>query len=435
MAPPKIAIPPKETILSLADECESRAAIARRIGVKPSTFTNRLNIEGWAEEVDQRLANSRQVEVKPEEEEKAGRFDHDDGSATVISAVQTGDPLDAAELLRAHKIDPAEWRIVRQRANAWNAMTSDKKHGDNRVVTMHQLRVDLVPVRLLVHVPDPSDWSPPPKPKRARRRKHEPKRNVVIGDHHAPHHDKTFHSLFLRYLEDEQPHEIDVNGDLCDFATISRHREREGFAQPVNEGLRAGFGILRDYREVCPDALIRFKRGNHDERLLYAMIDNVRELHKVAPAEEELPALDLRRLLHLDALHVEYIDEEWDRAKTLASPRLSVRHGYTTSKNSTEQMLSKLASSTIQGHTHRISVRYRTEHSEDPDTPTETRMAAEAGCACEIRDGLGYVAGGEPDWQQGALLNYVWPDGDFLTQPIIYVPGRLLTPGGRRYDA
>jgi hypothetical protein len=429
-------MPPRETatahltpglVLDTALRSESMADLSKKLGLKTTRsiydWLTRHGIE--RDEVKRRFGSA----------QEPGFTSNDDGSAVIVSAAQTNDPPTIEDLLRAHKLDPAEWRVVRQRVNAWNAMTSDKAHGDNRVVTMHQLRIELVPTELLLQVPDPGDWTPPPAPKQRRRDADEPRRTVVVGDHHAPHQDRIFHALFLLYLADEKPDVIDVNGDLGDWATVSRHRERKGFSQGANEVLRESYRILRDYRHACPNARIRLKRGNHDERLLYAMIDNVRELHEIKPAEEELPALDFRRLLHLDELHVDYIDVEWDRAKTPLGQRLSARHGFSTSKNATDVMLTKLAGSTIQGHTHRLELRFRTSHTGDEEIPTETRMAAQGGCACEIKDGLGYVPGGEPDWQQGALLNYVWDGGDFLTQPIVYVPGRLLAPNGRRYEA
>lgn len=370
--------------------------------------------EAWAEE-------------RADGPEPSGVKTKDSGGKAVISdpSLEPAAPWKPEELLEAHGLDPEEWEITRVRGNRWG------EPGE----PLHQLRVDVVPKRAMIRPVDPNSWTPPPAPKPVKPKKGEPKRHITIGDHHAPHHDKTFHALFLRYLADIEPHEIDVNGDLFDFATISRHRQRDGYAQSVNDCLQGGFEILRDYRHVAPNAWILLKRGNHCERLLHMILDNARELHHITPADEEIPALDLRRLIHLDELHVEYVDEEWDRAKTQPSRKLSVRHGYATSKSATDQMLAKLAGSTIQGHTHRLSLRFRTEHTENPDEPTITRMGAEAGCAAEIHEGLGYINGGEPDWQQGALLTHIWEDGDFLTQPIVYVPGRLLAPGGKRYSA
>lgn len=420
--------------LASGDDVRSLSALARRMGVNERTFRGRLSQEPGRRAVIMARLND---QVATSNGDDAQRIEGEDGSVTLISTARPAEetPWTPEELLELHGMEPAEWRVKQARPNAWNAMTSDKATGDNRIVTMHQLRLEVVPVSLLLQVPDPNDWTPPPKP-RPQRTNGGPRKTFVISDHHAPHHDKTFHALVLDYLADEQPDEIDLNGDLGDFATISRHRPREGYAAAVNECLRAMFGILRDYRHVCPNARIRFKRGNHDERLQYMIIDNARELHRITPADDEIPALDFRRLLHLDELGVEYIDEEWDRAKTKLSPKLHARHGFSTAKNAPDVMLSKLAGSTVQGHTHRASITLRTEHdTEDVEEPITVRMAMQGGCACEIPGGLGYIPGGEPDWQNACALFTIYSDGDFHASLGIYVPGRFLAPNGKRYVA
>lgn len=324
-------------------------------------------------------------------------------------------------LLERVGLNPEEWRITSVKARGG--------HWGNPEVPSSQLRLEVTvaPLALPFRFPDPADWKPLPKPKA--RKKTKVHTAVVIGDHHAPHHDKTFHALFCQWLTEDQPDLIEVNGDLLDFSDISRHRPREGWNQSVNECLQGGYDILRDYREACPDSVIRLKRGNHDERLHHALIDNVKQLHKVTAPGEEVAALSLQRLLHLDHLHVEYVDEEWDRAKTRIGKRLTALHGATTSKNASDQMLSKLSGSTLQGHSHRLSLQYRTTH--HTDEGPETRLAGECGCACEISDGLGYAL--EPNWAQGAMLVKTWPDDDFTCAPIVYLPGRLLLPDGRRF--
>lgn len=430
MAPRTLPIPSLEELLQIAPRHKSLAGIARQIGCKPDSFVTRLRIDGISDEVKAALENGHRGTDGGIPE---GANPQPDGSIILVSTPTPNTTETPESLLERHGVNIDDWVIARVKANCWDAMTSDKASGDNRVVTMRQLTVQVVPKEGLIQIPDPGDWAPPKPPKLRKATADKPLVGVVISDHHAPHQDPTFHALFLEYLRDIQPDLIDINGDLLDFSTISRHREREGYAQPVNDCLRAGFGILRDYRHTVPKATIRLKRGNHDERLLYTIIDNNRELHRIAPAGEKVPALDLRRLLHLDELGIEYIDEEWDQAKTRLSHKLTARHGFSTAKNAGEQMLDKLAGSTIQGHTHRLSMTLRTEHTGDPEEPIRVRMALEGGCACVIPGGLGYVPGGEPNWQNACAAFRIWPDGDYLAAPGIYIPGRFLAPNGKRY--
>ena len=343
------------------------------------------------------------------------------GESVGTQTVTVNGPLASSwteeELLREHGFDPDEYVLERGRVNRYG----------NPEEPNYQLRFDFVPKRFVIELrpPDPDRWK---APKTRKPTPSKPLKAVVISDHHAPYHEKTFHRLFLDYLADEQPDIIDVNGDLLDFSTISRHKERESFTSPVNDCLQAGYEILADYRSICPEATIRYKRGNHSERLRAYLMDNARALHNITAAGEELPALSLQRLLRLDELKVEYIDEEWEQAKTKLSQKLTVRHGFTTSKNGATAILDRLSGSTVQGHDHRAWMAHRTEH-EDGDL--RVRMAMSTGCACEIPGGLGYSV--DPDWANAFGAFEVYPDGDFHASFGIYVSGRLLAPNSKRY--
>ena len=351
-------------------------------------------------------------------------------------------------LLRSHGLEPEKWRIARVRANRWG------DEDDPKV----QLRVDVEPIEPPFILPSPDDWKPIPQRKRPKRDPHDPETILVIGDHHAPHHSKPFHRCVVEFLRDEfeagRIDRIEVNGDLIDASGpagggLTRHEvvPGSGYDSSLNEGLDAAFSILRDYRDACPDfpsadgtggVRLILKRGNHDERIEKALLSNgVAALYRVRPAkrddEEEIPALSLRRLLHLDLLGAEYIDEIWDRAESRINHRLTTVHGYTTSRAAGKVMLDSLSGSSLQGHTHRLSLTYRT--TKHPSGP-EVRVAGEIGCAAEIEDGLGYTKAAAPDWQQGAMLVKVWPEtGDFTLAPLIFLPNpdRLLIPDGRRY--
>jgi hypothetical protein len=339
-------------------------------------------------------------------------------SITVDGALPTSWTPEA--LLREHGLDPEEWVIARIRVNRWDDPDSPK----------HQLRFDVVPRSAVIEIqpPDPSKWK---APKLRKPTNSKPKTVVVVSDHHAPFEDRDLHSCFLQYLRDEEPDEGIVNGDLLDFHTISRHRSRDGFAAPANECLQAGYNILADYRTASPKTRWTLKKGNHCQRLEDSIVDNVCGLHRLTIPGDDVPALSFRRLLRLDELGIDYVDADWDMAKVRVSSKLSVRHGPATGKAATQRLLDKFSMSVIQGHTHRLSLTFRTEHSDDEDVPTSTRMGAEGGCMCQVHEGLGYTD--SPDWNQGFLTAHVWPNDDFHTLPGIYVPGRLLAPNGRRY--
>ena len=358
--------------------------------------------------------------------ERPGVISHDDGTASVISEADLPKTWTPEQILKEARVDPKEHVVQRVRINRWGSEEDPK----------YQVRVDVIPKKALIHIPDPGQWKAP-KPRKNAKRKQGRELGIVCGDHHAPHHDPVLHKLFLEVLADTKPDFIEINGDLLDFSTISRHRESVSgnYNESINECLQAGFEILADYRAAAPNARIRLKRGNHDERLHYAVIDQVPGLKNITAADEQTPALSLANLLHLDRLHIEYVDEEWSLAKTRITPKLTVRHGTSTAKNAPEEMLSKLAHSSIQGHTHRLSWRARTEWDDASEhEPFTVRGAFEHGTMATLQGGLGYVPGGEPQWQNGFLMVHTWPDGRFTVAPAVYVPGCLLMPDGDRYE-
>jgi len=333
-------------------------------------------------------------------------------------------------LLEAHGMDPSAWVVTNVKAvgNQWG----DREDPNEQVKLVCSAR----PVRIgpLIRPPDLTDWKPIPKPKPRKKGKgNDPLRAVVISDHHAPRNEKTFHRLFVQWLRDHQPDIIHVNGDLLDFPSVSRHRTEDDFNHDVNECLAAGYRILRDYRDACPNASISYLRGNHSERLRHYLHDNAPELKDVRPGgdPDEIPWHNLRRLLWLDELHVDYTDEPWEQAKKTLGRRLTARHGFSTSPNAGKIILDKLSGSTIQGHDHRFWMQLRTRHTGDVDDPIEVRLAMSVGCACEIPGGLNYVNGGEPDWQNAAAAVDIYADDDFYCSPILYVPGRMLCREGR----
>lgn len=389
--------------LIAADPSLSRRAAARAVGINEST----LRLRG---------VRGGQPASEPE---AVGLQDFGDGSATVSSDPADAHPWTPTSLLEAHGLVVDEWEIVSVRVNRWGDVEDPKQ----------QLRVNAIRKDSLLQVPDLTDWTPLDPPLNPDYGDHS---LVIAGDQHAPHHDKGLHRAFLGFLADEKPDIGILLGDTGDFSTISRHRTSAGFAQTVNQVNDAAVHLLQDYRESSPGTKWILLRGNHDDRLEYALQDHNPELYQVRPGQistaEETPALNLRRLWHLDALGIELVDEEWRRAHYAITGSLTARHGYLVSENTGQQMLNKHSNSQVQGHSHRLRFTYRTKHD-----PLDVRVAVEAGTMAEIQDGLGYED--EPNWQQGFITGYSWEDGDFALAPAVYVHGKILLPDGRRYGS
>lgn len=397
-------------VLAATSDPENQATVAseaRRLGVSRTTL--RDSITRFEREATRREAPG--VEADP------------DGALTITSPPETigGVALTEEGLMRHYGLDPAEHEIVRKRLNFWGSDAAPN----------FQLRLDAIPKSLLV-LPEtrgPEDWLPAPQPAV---REDGGRRIVIVTDYHAPLHARGLHQTSLQFMADFEPSLLLNLGDLADFTSVSQHRPRPRMVQHVNDCIVEGGSILRDQRRVLPDAEMVLLPGNHDDRIQHAIIDNNRNLLGVRGFSDEYDALDLRRLWDLDPIHVNMIDEDWDRAKFHVNDKLSAIHGKNTTKTAGEAMLNKLVRSVVQGHSHRMRFTYRTQH-DDPVNDIRTRVAVECGTMAQLSESLGY--GDEENWQQGFVYGTVWPDGQFALSPAMFVANTLLLPDGTRYKA
>lgn len=341
---------------------------------------------------------------------------HDDGSATVNSDPTTQPIWTPESILEAHGMNPAEWIVVRARGNRWGDVENP----------YHQLRVDAVPVSALV-VPA-QEWAGEMAAPRVDYDLGE-ESLIFVADHHVPHFDSGLHSCIQQFLHDERPQRGYLLGDIMDFTSFSRHRPRSGWIEDVNVAIQSAHDLLREYREASPQTVWRMLRGNHDDRLEHKLIDQqVGPVDGIRAADDMVPALSLRRLLGLDGLAIELVDEDWDTAQLEVTPTLTAMHGEYLGPNAGRKTLDKHTRSQIYGHGHKAEMIFRTRHD-----PIDTRVAVQCPTAADISGGLGYER--HPDWQQGIVTGYVWEDGDFALAINPYVSGKLLMPDGRRYFA
>jgi hypothetical protein len=94
---------------------------------------------------------------------------------------------------------------------------------------------------------------------------HIPKANrniLVIGDLHIPYHNDEAIFAALEYGAEHNVDTIIINGDLLDFALISRH-EKDLRKRSVGYEIAAAKIFLEGLRNMFPKALIINKNGNH----------------------------------------------------------------------------------------------------------------------------------------------------------------------------
>lgn len=344
--------------------------------------------------------------------------------AVFVSEAKRGlQPKDVEALLAERNIDLGEWEVDRLVVNEWESMTT----GDDGpvVVPLRQLKCHLkrrVPLEWVFPAVEVRERKPP-KPVSSSK----PRLVWVAGDQQAPYHDPELHAAVCRWLADVQPDEGVLVGDTCDFPTISRHGDNPNWSAPVQECLNAGYRLLSDYRDMAPTMPLRKLRGNHDWRMESELLARAERMFGIRPAdipgEEQGPhALSLRRLLHLDALHIELCGQEgdhWKFGQVTLAPNLVVRHDGPPPKNR------RVKADVISGHDHRQSIVHTTEW--DDDEPV-TRTLMRVGTLARLGGGLGYAT--DPDWQQGMGTVAIHPDGSRMFELAAWRGGRLHWRGG-----
>ena len=335
------------------------------------------------------------------------------------------------ELIRGAGMDPDEWLVTNVTLNKWEGMTSpqwDEAAGEkrNQKMPLNQWKVTLARKPHLI-LAAPAIPHPPLKRKPLRLTLDKPELILVEGDHQIPYNCKPLHVARLYMLEElAKRHNLveqDFLGDTLDLPTISAHRDHPAAMAAVNECIQGGYNVLRDNVDAAPNIRRRKLKGNHDWRIEAELLGRAERMYGIRPATrgevEELPALSLQRLLHLDALGVELVEDPrgWQHAEIELVPGMAglvVRHGWLTSANSAAKSLAKRGRSMIVGHTHRPEHHFVW----DPSAELE-RQAVTAGTMSEVRGGGSkqYPHFVPLDtWLQGFITVTRWPDGRFAIE-------------------
>lgn len=326
-------------------------------------------------------------------------------------------------MLRERGLDPTEWVVTQCKANEWDAMTSDKKTGDNRVIRMKQWTIILKPAphRVLimpaVHIPvvKRTRVGPPASEK--------PETIVVEGDHQIPYHDPKLHIASIEMLKDlAKKHRLSEQvylGDTGDYSTISRHPDHPAASATPNECIQGSYNVLREKREAAPNIRVRKLKGNHDWRIEGEQLARSERMYGLSPAthwedkEQEIPALHLNRLLHLPQLGVELVEDPrgWQHAEVElvdGQRGLVVRHGWLTGAKTAAASVQKRGRSIIVGHIHRREMAFVWDASMQCE-----RVGCVAGTMSLCRDERFPHFTTLDNWLAGCVIVTRWPDGAF----------------------
>ena len=194
---------------------------------------------------------------------------------------------------------------------------------------------------------------------------------LIISDLHFPYQDNKAIESALNYGLDKKANCILINGDLIDFATISRH-EKDWRMRTVNEEFNAVRQFLVSLRKAFPNAKIVYKHGNHDERW-------EKYLYVKAPELFDVSDFQLEVLLKLGELKIETVKDK----RPIKIGKLTALHGHELAGgaggvNPARSTFLKTLDNVIVGHYHKTS------------TNTETTMTGNVisvhstGCLCGL---------------------------------------------------
>lgn len=240
---------------------------------------------------------------------------------------------------------------------------------------------------------------------------------VVFSDVHLPNEDQQAVSTMLRFIKDFKPDEIVINGDLMDFASISRH---DGLHEEiVEEDLGIGNFFFDVLQRTAPQAKLHYNFGNHCLRLQSFVENNAPQLRGLLTLEKEL---------NLKARGVSFLPYASDKLHWLTD-KLAVHHGFAHGAHYTKTTLDKFQVSTIVGHCHRPLM-----HS----APTVGRKGHQVrgcwglGCLVPV-DHVSYMTA-PPGWCQGFGVVTINEDTqNFNVYPVIMSEKEFMWTDGTVY--
>jgi predicted phosphodiesterase len=194
---------------------------------------------------------------------------------------------------------------------------------------------------------------------------------LYLSDLHFPYQNNEAIKLALDYGKNKGVDCILLNGDILDFATISRH-EKDFRARSIKDEFDAARMFLNTLRKHFPKAKIVFKYGNHDERW-------EKYLYMKAPEIFDMNDFELDILLRFGELKIDCVKDK----RPITIGKLMVLHGHELAGgaggvNPARSTFLKTFSNVLVGHFHKTS--------SNTETTLNGDMIAvnSVGCLCDL---------------------------------------------------
>lgn len=196
-------------------------------------------------------------------------------------------------------------------------------------------------------------------------------RTLIISDLHFPYQDNESINVALNYGLQKDVNCILINGDLIDFANISRHERDIRNRSTIFEVEQTRL-FLEILRENFPKARIIWKYGNHDERWDKWLYIN-------APEFFEVLEFSLENVMRCVELDIEIVKDK----RPIKLGKLTVLHGHeivggSGGVNPARATFMKTLDSVLVGHYHKTSSNVERTMSGDIISTQST------GCLCGL---------------------------------------------------
>ena len=232
---------------------------------------------------------------------------------------------------------------------------------------------------------------------------------LIISDLHVPYHHVDSITQAIRYGQQKKCNFVLINGDLLDFAMISRH-EKDWRQRKPHEEFESARTILKAIRKEFPNARIVFKEGNHDERW-------EKWLFVKAPELFGDPEFTLEARLQLGELGIEIVKNK----KPIKIGKLTVLHGHELAGgsggvNPARATFLKTLDSVLVGHYHKRS-------SHDETTMGGNVISVQSmGCLCGMNPHYMPVN----KWQHGFVhVEHDIITGEYMLHNHVIIKGKV----------
>lgn len=358
-----------------------------------------------------------------------------------------------ASVIKQFNVDLSVWLVEKHKINRYEMGYKDAK-GDPGHYPLYQVHANLVR-----KIPVKCEWPivagatvTPWKPKAVAVLK-KIKRRIILPDMQVgfrrdfdtgklePLHDVAACDVAASVIKDMQPDGIDLLGDNLDLPDWTdkyvKSPEFYWTTQPSIDWLGSFLGTIRKHAgSGAGPGEFRYLEGNHEARLVRAIINNMIAAYRLRPANEpdSDPLLSIPYWLGLRDMGIEWFDgypknKFWinDNLRVTHAEKLASKSGMSVSKS-----LDSARCSLIFGHAHRMESAHVTVHARDK---IKVYGAYCMGTLARI-DGIVPSNASEENWQQGfGIVDYEdIGRNDFTVRQVNIYNGRCLVDG-RVYEA